>query len=263
MPNLHRDLKPKTKKNYVGIEIECLFKGDEANLTNLIDRAGISDFISLASDGSLRSESDYNCIEIRVLATEAELNDVLNKLHNNVLTKVSAKVNASCGLHVHLDMRWRKHRIAYYNLVDAGELVTHIHPKERLINKYCSLSVKDSFHKNAEAGHYQGISSYSFKKHQTIEVRIHEGTVDPAAIINWVDYLKLIVDSNIFSGKKRYRLYDADTLKSELNMSPTLCQWLDTRIAHPEDIANVIEERIYDDEMEIEEELNGILSAVA
>ena len=41
---------------------------------------------------------------------------------------------------------------------------------------------------------YNVVNAHSFFKHQTIEVRVHDGTVDPVVINNWIRFLVKIAD---------------------------------------------------------------------
>lgn len=142
------------------------------------------------------SYDDENCFELRVLCIESELKDVLSRV-SIVLKKIKAEVNKSCGLHVHLDMRYRDPKKCFDMLLKKQDEMFAMVDASRRLNEYCKRSTK-----YGETDRRRAINTASVKEHSTIEIRLHEGTVNTKDILMWCRYLSNIVN------KKTSRLVD-------------------------------------------------------
>lgn len=190
---------PKTNDKYIGVEIEFTSKSEQTKLGAMLHKAGLGDFVHLKSDGSIQvKKKGHYPHELCVLVTEANYKEIINKIAN-VLLEDEATVNASCGLHVHLDMRNRNKELAYSNLVSAQNILYAMNPKSRSTSQYCQKAKFKEFGKHS--GRYMGINAQSYNKYNTIEVRIHAGTVSGLKIINWVGILLSVI--NLDSEVKR------------------------------------------------------------
>jgi hypothetical protein len=184
------------KANYVGVEIEFIYRGDYKALKDLLIKEKLHRYVDLTSDGSLSAchNSGYSTLEMRVICKNTEISMVMSKLKKVMAhPKIDAYVNRSCGLHVHTDMRNRDVKLAYRNFVRIQNLLRGAQPVGRVNNKHCKANTSDVFTpgENGVDGRYSVVNSQSFKKHQTLEIRIHEGTVNCDDIANWV----LFIDS--------------------------------------------------------------------
>lgn len=140
-------------------------------------------------DGSCQESEGGH--EICVLATETEIESVIEKVCAVLNDRLDASVNTSCGLHVHLDQRRKVALKAYSRLVKAIPVLASVVPSSRLDNQYCTLN-RDADSMNV-TGRYWAINPKSLDKHRTIEVRLHSGTTDPVKIISWIRLIRHIV----------------------------------------------------------------------
>lgn len=185
---------PSSMSKHVGIEIECIVNSDKVDsIFMAIEKAGIGTNICFSNDGSIDCD-EYNeeGAEFKVLGTEVEISKILAKLIP-ILKQHKARVNSSCGLHVHLDMRNRDAKTAFKRLYKHQELLYKMQPTFRRNSNYCRKITA-----NGGNTHYDGISKYPLHSLRTLEVRMHHGTVDLADIVNWVDLLVRIVDNKSF-----------------------------------------------------------------
>jgi len=162
----------------VGIEIECF--GPE------LKQAWLPTWVRTAQDGSICAADGTEAVELRILVPRSLLEVRLFKVCEILKWH---RVNSSCGLHVHLDARaWgaeeakrRGKRILKW-LTMLQELV----PTSRRNNSYAELNW-------SETKRYKAVNFTSYTKHQTIEVRLHSGTVDFNKIIAWVRLLEVLM----------------------------------------------------------------------
>lgn len=187
---------PLTADKYIGIELEFFSKLDRDALGLLLYRTGLAKQLTLKGDGSIRPEDKLpHAHELCILAKESEYEDVVKKVCI-VLEKAGSKVNKSCGMHVHLDMRNRNRETAFANLVSSQNILYAMNPASRLEEsngqRYCAYT--RSRRMDQQTNRYHGINGQAFRTHQTIECRIHSGTFQPRKIINWVRLLLYIVN---------------------------------------------------------------------
>ncbi len=183
---------PKDQQRYVGVEMEFTCSANNKTLAGEFGKINLQGKLQLKEDGSIRvDKSDHYPHELCILALESEVEMVVNSVCG-VLAKYNAKVNKSCGLHVHLDMRTRDKDVAFSNLVTAQPLLYAMNPPSRAVNKFCKKSTKKQFGANVER--YFGVNAQAYHKYQTIEIRIHSGTVLAEKINNWVKVLLCIVN---------------------------------------------------------------------
>jgi len=149
--------------------------------------------VNITSDGSINcSESSYIAYEARILV---EHNDMSNlEKFCKLLSDLGAKVNTSCGLHVHLDVRDYERRPAALvkRLATALPIFKAMVPKSRLNNTFCSVDV-GSESTARDKTRYACINDYlAFNKFKTIEIRLHSGTISYTKISNWVRILRSV-----------------------------------------------------------------------
>lgn len=191
------NIKPESNDHHVGVELEFLVPKDiEDNhiLSNLV-LAGIEDGIDLTTDGSINDEYDFNGVELRIIATQSQIVKKVTTICK-VLRSIGCKVNSTCGLHVHLDMRNRNEKTSYKRLVDALPKLSKLVAKSRLKNTYCKLNKSANLDTelNSYEDRYKSINPHAIKKHKTIEVRLHQGSVDHRKVSKWIKTLVKTVD---------------------------------------------------------------------
>lgn len=161
--------------------------------------------------------------EIAIVARRSQIHDIVRKTCE-VLQKHGAEVNDTCGLHVHLDMRNVSDvNRSFGNLVKAQKLLYSMCPRSRYNNSYCKPNISLSMERHG--GRYWGINPASYSEHQTLEVRIHSGTVNVVKINNWIDLLSRIAYAK--SIKKIEKLSD---LTSKVKLSEKLVDYIKERV---------------------------------
>lgn len=151
-------------------------------------------------DHDCHGEHECNCpcncetdgVEVPVLATEKNFRRVVSDVCR-VLADHDATVNSTCGLHVHLDMRNRDVTRAYRQLVLAQPLLMSLVPPSRRRNRFCKLNTTPLF-KNASDDRYYTVNACAYREHETLEVRLHTGTVNAEKINAWITLLLTIID---------------------------------------------------------------------
>lgn len=141
----------------------------------------------------------------------------LNKLRKVVqaIADAGAKVNSSCGLHVHVDandltpnqilavsQRYGIFEKRFNKIMDPSRANTDWAKKvdkryhtSMITSLNYFKNIGDSF-KNASGriDRYRKVNISSFNRHGTIEFRQHEGTMDPDRILNWVQFCTNFVE---------------------------------------------------------------------
>lgn len=183
--------KPQTKDNYIGVELEFFCDLDKDDLSFKLYEAGLGKHVCLKDDGSIHGEQGAHNHEVCILAKEKDIFSVIKDV-SEVLRLSNAKVNKSCGLHVHLDMRNRDHEVAFHNLISSQNVLYAMNPFSRQAGTYCKRVETKDFKIAASGDRYFGINATAFAKHKTIEIRIHSGTIMDEKINNWIKLLLAI-----------------------------------------------------------------------
>jgi len=208
------------KGNYLGIEIECYINARKTELRNGLVAAGLSRFVDVVDDGSLRPPDDTFAVEVRILVKESKCKEILDKTFN-VIHTFGGQVNHACGIHVHIDMRNRSADECYTKLYNAQQHLFSAVPEDRRRHEYCvanshpELDKQENHMRNNYSGRhrrYAAINTDSVKRHGTLEVRIHEGTTDSSRVCHWIDTLLAIINSNKINVKD-----DLESFLSQLN----------------------------------------------
>lgn len=175
--------KPKGKKNYLGIEIECFTPLQEGEVMELLLSYDLEKYVDVGEDGSIEPDNGECEYELRVLVPENELTSVMKKL-GKFFKKGRFKVNDTCGLHVHIDMRHRDVEKCYNKLLKFQDILFGVVNKDRWNSEYCNYSTI-----NSQGSRFTAINRVSYEKHRTLEVRLHQGCVDVKKIQNWIKLL--------------------------------------------------------------------------
>lgn len=193
--SLFESKSPRTNDRYIGIELECFSPFTRENVAYSMYKAGLKNNVCIKTDGSIKPPGQEIGMEINILAKESDYEEVITKVCN-VLSENKARVNQSCGLHVHFDMRSRELetiKTIFSNLVSAQPILYAMNPESRRNNHYCQKNKVKSF--SSSGDRYKGINGAAYSKYETIEVRIHSGSINKVKVTNWVKLLLSIVNT--------------------------------------------------------------------
>lgn len=191
------DITPNSKDNHVGVELEFASDLDFDQLCDLFNDTGLHKHVSIAEDGSVGG--GVFGAEIRVIAPEKEIKKVVRIVC--ALIAPFGRVNATCGLHIHLDMRNRDASTSFDKLVAAQPVLFAAAKKERYTNTYCDPVPYDAHFgwQSQHVGSYGGgersvaVNELAMRRHKTIEVRLFDGTLDAKTINTRIDLLLSII----------------------------------------------------------------------
>jgi len=220
-----------------GIEIECLVPGRAdgsfpsyelvrrvaSGTAAAIEAAGVGCFFAgynhqrpstwkIVTDSSVHAPTGYVGLEI---VSPPLSDDGLSQVETvcRTLIALGAKVNRSCGLHVHIGARaltintLKKLACLYHDYEDAIDALMPP-SRRRSNNTYCAaLKGRTNVENLAQARYPQDIASsiagggryvklnyVAFGRHGTVEFRQHSGTVDPVKITKWVFFCSRLVE---------------------------------------------------------------------
>lgn len=210
-------------KRYIGVEIEVLGISGIENVNKLNKWANKWN-ASIVHDGSISSTYGF---EIRT--SPAKGSKLVQQIKEvcDILKAGKARVDKSCGLHVHVDCRdfkrkdpsdfqklsfvWAKLESKMFSLVSTG----------RRDNNYCkpwgndfwpsSIRKVKSFDYRPNS-RYMSLNLESFHAHKTVENRMHQGTINPKKILTWA-----AINSKIVDFAKKNSIKKIETIK-ELNL---------------------------------------------
>lgn len=192
-------------KRYVGVEIECLSSISRDEIMQLLSRKApmLHRYLRVGYDGSISTTETHNeAVEFRFLLPEEKKDAILNTFQRVMMPYL--KVNESCGLHVHLDMRNRNYARSFERLVDVTPILMSMVPKSRRENRYCKVNQDKKEHllRNTADYRYRVINPDSYRKYRTLEVRVHSGTILANKIINWINLLTHVIDKEFDTTSK-------------------------------------------------------------
>lgn len=232
--------KPADNTRHIAVEIECFGPEGKNNLGYKLSEAGLGKYIELKGDGSIRpNNSSDQSYELAVLAPASKFSEVIYKT-SKILFESGCKVNKTCGLHVHLDTRGDNPYRMFSNLVSAQKILYKMQPASRRENNYCEATASKDLNIEMRKGkRYLGINPMSFRRHGTIEVRLHSGTIDATKIINFVTILEKVA----YNPTEIVRA--ASTVKGfvkQHNISSTLESYINERISKFSGVAGALQE---------------------
>lgn len=211
-----RGIKPGSRFAYTfGVEIECY----HANRTELLLTAtseGVKlesqgynhtdsrETFKIVSDGSL-SGVDNNEIVSPVLKGSKAGFDQIKRI-TRCLDNVGARVNRTCGLHVHIgakNLTFEQYLNVFKNYKALESLIDTFMPESRRGNNaYYSQGLQRFDFSNVQnhndlermlGNRYYKVNAFSWARHSTIEFRQHSGTTDYNKISNWVKFCAKLV----------------------------------------------------------------------
>ena len=157
----------------------------------------------ITTDGSLRPPDGWDAGEL-VSPPLKFSRDTLKRIdHITHSAAQVARVNSSCGLHVHCEVVGysRADVLAVArSWLNVQGLVKELVPPARRTNRYaCDLNLATIRHLEArglefhEVNRYQNLNLCSFPQYGTIEFRLHHGTLDGEEITSWVGFCQAFV----------------------------------------------------------------------
>ncbi|WP_228636020.1 amidoligase family protein [Clostridium perfringens] len=220
----NRDLK-------FGVEIEVTVRS-ESELVRKLEERGIKvvdvnnthevveNGWKIVYDGSVEGYGGYRGVEI-VSPPSSDIDEL--QIVCEVLQEVEAKVNSSCGLHVHHDINdlKRKQIMRVYNFYNKYEKAINLmFTKKRIENRYCrpvsriidKVNNCDTKHEllrdiagKGRGGYYNNCRYYtvnlrSYLYYGTIEFRQHNGTINIDEIASWIAFTHKIVERGLQIG---------------------------------------------------------------
>lgn len=162
----------------------------------------------IVSDASLTGNNTFELVS-PILKGETGINEL--KTVCRVLNECGAKVNKSCGTHVHFDAvgfdieTWKRIYLNYFRLENT---IDGFMPRSRRENTYCkALRNITNFESKINgcsnlneiasvfgSSRYFKINPVSYSRHNTCEFRQHSGTIEFEKIGNWIIFLNNLVE---------------------------------------------------------------------
>lgn len=201
-----KEKKPKRsdKLNYVGVEIELLSSITKEQMAILLCENKLSNKVTIHSDTSIyrKDEQDVNfCYELCIIDREDKIKETLKNLENIFKNNNYVfRVNETCGTHIHLDMRYRNISRCYGLLYNSLDDIYKSVADHRNGNVYCTRNITADYNEaslkysSTKGPRYQAINPESYCKHNTLEIRLFEGTLDMDKVIKWLDLLLEIIN---------------------------------------------------------------------
>lgn len=190
--------KPKNTKNHIGVEIEFFIEEgvDSKEFAIAFAEAGLSENVTLKDDSSIKCDDNNGDTshEVTVIDSEMKIHETIGKVCK-ILEYFNAKVNESCGLHIHIDARKRSPLLVLRRLLNAQKYLFKLVPHSRRNNQFCQLAPLS--HSIEATSRYYAINPASYNKFKTIEVRLHSGTVNAEKIQNWIELITKIISHGV------------------------------------------------------------------
>lgn len=199
-----------------GVEIEC-YNFARHNLMATAANKGLRveseeynhhdnrNYYKIVSDSSLQGENSQEVVS-PILAGNSGLESL--KRLCGALAEVDAKVNKSCGLHVHIGAAKMSdahycHLVLNYQALEA--VIDTFMPVSRRANnsRWChtlqgidfsQCSTKRQIAAAMNYDRYFKVNAQAYGRHQTVEFRQHSGTTDYEKISHWVLFLAKLVE---------------------------------------------------------------------
>ncbi len=200
-----------------GVEMDCFVNsgairtaaqrtGMEYEYEGYNHRDGHS-YFKFVTDGSVQGMDDpIECVSPVLSGTDGKRT---LKRACKTLNAAGARVNHTCGLHVHIgasDLTAKQYCNVFVNYMYLEAIIdTFMAPSRRADNAYYAATLQDHIYgltgaeshqsvRNTLGDRYHKVNAESYGRHKTIEFRQHAGTTNYDKIINWVSFCgKLVV----------------------------------------------------------------------
>lgn len=232
----------KPKAHYIGVELEFnpIPNQNTKTIGAALKAAGLAKFVHVGEDGSCgglaANGQRLRGFEVRVLLEENNFMENLAKVCK-VLKDLGFKTDPTCGTHVHLDMRNRDVKRAYGNLFQAQLLLRKFLTYDRKHNIYCVKNEYPTYDEHMEhavgrESRRCGINTMSYQTYKTLEIRMHQGTLEADKLAPFIKLLLKIVNHDGQLNKTVHTLKQArEFLKIEDPLFKDLSDRLKTRKA--------------------------------
>jgi hypothetical protein len=219
-----------------GVEIEA-FGVDRTELRTALNASGLTSW-RIASDGSISGTNTFELVS-PILEGQNGI-DQLEKVCRILETK-RAKVNKSCGLHIHFEARtfnlasWKN---LFTNYAKLEGVIDSMMPESRrgTSNRYCGTILNHTAKVDAATtinqvvaalpSRYHKLNTKSFTEHGTVEFRQHSGTVEFSKISNWINFLHGLVSYS----ENGFRIETATFERTEEFTTPQVASFYYNRI---------------------------------
>lgn len=212
---------------WLSVELELIMptKNAESAFVSFLRKADLQNSVTIKDDGSVKVNRSCDCDEYEtdedgndgglihasdctadddtaygreIVVTFKEGQWEIIKSICSKLNELGCKVNKSCGLHVHFDMRHMENRrkmgILAQRVAKVVPALRQMLPASRQDNEYCSRVInRHSDSDESRYARYAFVNVKSYDRHQTLEVRGHSGTTDANKIINWIRILRVVM----------------------------------------------------------------------
>ena len=275
--------------NWISVEIECIMPTEEAETTfiKFVRKHGFSKFITIKTDGSLRTISPRRQDREEETRQRAETGTQhISRMRNppvspdlreeqeqtrtaygreivmtfeygnwrfvnmicSELNRVKAYVNSSCGLHVHFDCR----HLRAEDVLRIGKRVAHSVPALKQIlppsRQANRFCARDiNEFQGRNEDRYSFVNLQAFQRHGTLEIRGHGGTCDPVKIVNWIRILKKIMDK-----RSRKTITSVSELINQYKLETDLIEYINARYSKFNQVHEVAPEQVLLDDIEID-----------
>ena len=206
-----------------GVEMECFV--NSGAIRTAAERTGMAyeyegynhndghSYFKFTTDGSLGGMPDpIECVSPVLAGTDGKK---MLKNARKTLNMADAKVNSTCGLHVHIGaakLTAKQYSNVFVNYMYLEAVIdTFMAQSRRANNAYYAATLQDHKYGLTSAtsieavrgvleSRYHKVNAHSYARHKTIEFRQHSGTTNYEKIINWVNFCGKLV---IWSKKNR------------------------------------------------------------
>jgi hypothetical protein len=216
---------PVSNKKYIGIEIEFCARIKEEQLAIKIFQKGLHKFVQLKQDGSLRPQEKEIAYEFAILLEETTYKKDLKKVTDLLQEIKAAAKDRRCGLHVHFDMRQRNKELVYNNLVACQYALLSVVDPSRYNNEFCEVVRNRKFptkFTGERHERYKTINAAAYYKYKTLEIRMHEGSVNYEEISHWIDLLMKVVN---YPRKLKNNVTELSVLQKRLKFKQKLFKY--------------------------------------
>ncbi len=226
--------KPLDMDKHIGLEIELLSPYSRFKVIEILSKSPLAKGIQVKDDSSIVADEDYDDFdcsdcgylwdtyvdkkskqircdgcgknlgrakgnflatedhELNIIFKEKDLSWAMKEI-KKILTKIKAYTNDSCGLHVHIDMRTRNPEQSLVRLIEAQKYLFKLVKEDRHHNSFCRETPKGTTLYSGVDRH-SAINPNAYREHETIEVRMHHGSVDAREIYWWIKSLLCVIN---------------------------------------------------------------------
>ena len=235
-----------------GVEIEC-YNVEREEIAQRLREAGVAcyvegynhrdhrDHFKVVTDASLHGNNTAEVVS-PILKGKKGM-QTLEKVCK-VLNEINAKVNKSCGLHVHFGLDkvdFATYKNIFYNYAKIESVIDSFMPQSRRENGFCksfraygnniyellsNASDKNDIARTFSNDRYFKVNPVAYQRHNTIEFRQHSGTTDYEKMSNWIEFLKALIE---FS--KSHRIESANSVNDLPFISASRKRFFNNRVA--------------------------------